>query len=316
MILLAGSCWGDEAAIREAIAKAIPPIETGSIGSANERRCFTCHNQGLPILTFLKARDLGFEIDEKNLERQTKHTYDHLARGKASYKKGTGQGGKADTAGMALWALYEAGREPDEVTSAVVDFLLKWNEDIPHWRPQSDRPPSEGSFFTSTFLALLGLDAYGTDAHADPIKKRTEAARIWLLETEPEETEDAVFRLFALDLLKDAAAAEKAARQLLELQAEDGGWAQQPEMQTEAYSTGSALVALVDSGQLRTEDPAFRRGIEFLLRTQLEDGTWKVVSRSRPIQTPYESGFPHGDDQFISSAGSCWAVLALAEALK
>ncbi len=41
-------------------------------------------------------------------------------------------------------------------------------------------------------------------------------------------------------------------------------------------------------------DPAFKRGVEFLLRTQLEDGSWLVRSRSVPIQAYFESGFPHG----------------------
>ena len=59
-------------------------------------------------------------------------------------------------------------------------------------------------------------------------------------------------------------------------------------------------------------DPAVRRGVEFLLRTQLQDGSWYVKSRAVPIQAYFESGFPHGADQWISAAGTAWAVRALA----
>ena len=55
----------------------------------------------------------------------------------------------------------------------------------------------------------------------------------------------------------------------------------------------------------------YQRGVKFLLGDQLEDGSWHVRSRSKPFQTYYESGFPHGKDQFISMHASSWATLAL-----
>jgi hypothetical protein len=36
-----------------------------------------------------------------------------------------------------------------------------------------------------------------------------------------------------------------------------------------------------------------------------------VVSWSNPFQTYFESGFPHGKDQFISITASSWAAAAL-----
>ena len=57
------------------------------------------------------------------------------------------------------------------------------------------------------------------------------------------------------------------------------------------------------------------RGVAFLLKSQKVDGSWLVRSRSRPFQTYFESGFPHGKDQFISLAASGWATTALALSL-
>ncbi|MCA9048735.1 MAG: hypothetical protein KDA89_08400, partial [Planctomycetaceae bacterium] len=51
--------------------------------------------------------------------------------------------------------------------------------------------------------------------------------------------------------------------------------------------------------------------VQFLLNTQCEDGSWHVVTRAEGFQPYYESGFPHGEDQFISIAASAWAVIAL-----
>jgi ankyrin repeat protein len=55
------------------------------------------------------------------------------------------------------------------------------------------------------------------------------------------------------------------------------------------------------------------------MRTQQGDGSWHVTSRLHPpapVSPPYfESGYPHGKDQFISAQASAWAVMALARAL-
>jgi hypothetical protein len=37
-----------------------------------------------------------------------------------------------------------------------------------------------------------------------------------------------------------------------------------------------------------------------------------VKSRSEAFQPYFESGFPHGKDQWISAAGTSWAITALA----
>ena len=59
------------------------------------------------------------------------------------------------------------------------------------------------------------------------------------------------------------------------------------------------------------DHPAYQRGVEFLLRTQLADGSWFVASRSFPIVEYSKSGFPHGRSQFISASATCWATMAL-----
>jgi Ankyrin repeats (3 copies) len=79
------------------------------------------------------------------------------------------------------------------------------------------------------------------------------------------------------------------------------------------------LWALHNAAGIPTSDPAFQHGIEFLLRTQATDGTCHVHSRIRPpapVSPPYfETGHPYGRDQFISTMGESWAVIALAQML-
>lgn len=59
---------------------------------------------------------------------------------------------------------------------------------------------------------------------------------------------------------------------------------------------GQALVALAESGALATTDPAYQRGVQFLLNTQFADGSWLVKTRAIPLQPLFEIGFPHARD--------------------
>jgi hypothetical protein len=304
-------------AIKAAVEKSLPLLETGAKGSMTERKqCFTCHNQGLPIMALVTARTRGLAIDDAHLQTQLQFTAEFLKRNKERYLEGKGQGGQVDTAGYALWTLANGGWTPDETTAAVAEYFLRYHADNEHWRSSSRRPPSEQSPFTSSYVALRGLKAFGTTDQRERIEKRFEQVRQWLQKTAAVDTEDRVFKLRALQVSDAPGEVVRAARnELLETQRADGGWSQLENMESDAYATGSALVALHEAGGLPTDDTAYRRGLQFLISSQQDDGSWHVVSRSKPFQTYFESGYPHGKDQFISIAGAAWATTALALAL-
>ena len=132
----------------------------------------------------------------------------------------------------------------------------------------------------------------------------------------PQDTEDRVFRLWALPYV-DAGEdiVQKATSELIDSQKDDGGWAQSAGMDSDAYATGTVLVALLRAADVSAEHPAVRRGVQYLVNNQLDDGSWHLVTRAEPFQTYFESGFPHGKDQFISIAASSWATLALVNTL-
>ena len=213
---------------------------------------------------------------------------------------------------MALWALDNGGWKQDQTTAAVAEYLLIRQSDLEHYKPESIRPPSERSHFTSTYVALRGLKVYGLPQQQERIQARIAKVREWLITTPPEETEDRVFRLRALPLV--AASDEtirQAADELRTQQREDGGWSQLPDLQSDSYATGSVLVALNEMGGLATDDPCYRKALRYLISVQQPDGSWYVASRSKPFQTYFESGYPHGKDQFISMSAASWATTAL-----
>jgi len=109
---------------------------------------------------------------------------------------------------------------------------------------------------------------------------------------------------------KDKDATQKAMRDLLATQRPDGGWSDLNSMESSAYAAGRSLVALRTAG-LPVTDAAYQRGVQFLLSTQQEDGSWYVKSRAMAFQPYFDAGFPHGFDQWISAAGTSWATMAL-----
>ncbi len=70
-------------------------------------------------------------------------------------------------------------------------------------------------------------------------------------------------------------------------------------------------MALHQAAALPTAAPAYQRGVNFLLRTQFDDGSWWVKSRSWPFQPHFDSQFSHGKDQWVSAGGTAWAAMAL-----
>jgi hypothetical protein len=304
------------AQIRTAVERALPPLQKSLVVYAEKRDCFSCHNQAVPLIALDIARVRGLAIDKDAFQGAVALTLADLESALEDYRRGRGQPGGATRAAYALWALEVGNHRPDETSAAVADFLLEADRGRDHWTTSARRVPMEASHFTTTALTLRGLKAYSSEGKSSLVKDRIRQARSWLARSKPADTEDRVFRLWGLNYA--AASPEEiqaAAKDLLDTQRGDGGWAQIAELASDSYATGSALVALHEAGGFPVDDPAYRRGVAFLLRSQKDDGTWFVASRSRPFQLYFESGFPYGKDQFIAVTASGWAAAALALAL-
>jgi hypothetical protein len=303
--------------LRAAVEKALPLLEKGAVGHREQRTCFSCHNQGVPILALTMAQKRGLSINQEELTRQLEFIVAFITTNKERFLEGRGTGGQVDTAGYALLALEAGQWKPDEATTAVAEYLLLFQKDQDHWKNSSDRPPTEASRFTTNYVGLLGLKSFATESQQERASARREQIRTWLRATEAKDTEDHVFRLLSLKLIEEPAETiQLETEKLKALQRDDGGWSQLPEMASDAYATATALYALHTAGGVATSDPLYQRGLRYLLDKQLEDGSWHVVSRSKPFQKYYETGFPHEKDQFISAAASGWATTAIALALE
>src|SRR5262249_5052037 len=255
--------------VRLAVNRSISLIQKSMAEYPRHVTCFSCHHQGVPMLALSLARSHGYSIDEKGMETALRHTQADLRTDIELYRRGKGQPGGVTRAGYALLALQSGGVKRDEVTAAVTGFLVQRDNDLGAWRTSGNRPPSERSNFTDTFVAIRALKSFGEDFQMEASKQRIERARKWLEQTPARDTEDRVFRLWGLaESGSDARTLKEALRELLAQQREDGGWAQLPGVDaqspggaSDAYATGSALTALSMAGGISPNHTAFQRGI-------------------------------------------------------
>jgi ankyrin repeat protein len=299
---------------REAVERALPLLQESARTWTRERKCFSCHHQGLGLTAIAVAREHGFRVDETMLNAEADSVRAQLASADAAVNLPPNTNYIDDS--LMLVALGAMGDGRGLATDLEIHRLLSGQHVDGHWNPYPSmaRPPLEGSVIANTAWTIRALRLFAPAAREKQVGVAVSRAREWIVRQAPAETQDLAMQLLALHWSgggSDRIAAT--ARQLVALQRADGGWGQIPARASDAYATGQALVALNQAAGVRPSDAVFGKGVAFLTRSQQPDGSWLVETRRTWRRgLPYaESGFPHGKHQFISYAGAAWATMAL-----
>ena len=298
--------------IRAAAQKSVALLERSGAQFTSVSRCYSCHHQAVPQMALAIARSRGLDIDSALTQQQIAGAISQMKPVVAEALQNRDRIPDPPIAlSYALVAFAAAAHPRDEVTAGMARVISAWQDENGrfHTLPPM-RPPVESSDLTATALSLRAIQLYGSNQDSQVAR-----AVNWLRAAKPRTTEE--FAMQLLGLTWGHARADdvrKATASLLELQRQDGGWGQTQTLESDAYATGQALVALQTAGHM-VSSSQYRRGIGFLLRTQFPDGSWLVRTRSFPVQMPKDSGFPHGTHQWISAAGTGWAAMALMLAL-
>jgi ankyrin repeat protein len=297
---------GPERSIAAAVQPALALLERQSHNFIRIGGCNSCHGQDLPSAAAAFARDRGLpapklipQLPAHQQPNSTERMMDLTAVGLSTI----------------LWELFDLGMNragKDRYTDAAVRYIRLLQSPNGNWPiAESRRPPMNSGEFQAAALAVFAIQQYGRvedqAVNSDAIARAT----AWLESAKPSKTQDRAFRLMGLAWAKAGTALiTAAAGKLFSTQRADGGWNQLPPMGSDAYATGMALFALHTAGKAPA-DPQYQKGVKHLLRTQAADGSWHVKTRSIWLQPYFESGFPYQHDQWISAAGTAWAVMAL-----
>jgi len=300
------------ASVRAAIERSLPLLQKADVTFFRKAGCVSCHNNSLTATVVAAAREKKLPVDEALAQHQLRTIATYLDGWRDRALQGIGIPGDADTVSYILLGMAAERQRPDPATDAMAHLLKRQQVPDGRWRILAHRPPIESSDIQVTAASMRALQVYAPAALRPAYQQAVRRAVDWLVTQTPVTTEEHAFRLLGLAWGgADRALMQQAAKALVAGQRADGGWAQTALLESDAYATGQALVALAQSGAVRVTAPPFTRGVQFLLRTQYADGSWFVRTRAIPLQPHFESDFPYGRDQFISAAGTNWAARAL-----
>jgi ankyrin repeat protein len=294
------------ASTSDAIERAMSLLEKQSYNFIRTGGCNSCHSQDLPSAAAGYARDRGLSVPRQipQLPASMLPSPDRIM----------------DFAVVAVtsigWELFDFGmnHQPKSAyTDAGVRYIKAMQTPEGNWSTnEGRRPPMNAGDFQAAALALYALREYAPAAEKETTDRVVSNAVRWLETTHPSGTQDRAYHLLALAWgHATPALIKKATRSLAAMQRPDGGWNQMPGMVSDAYATGQVLYALNAGGRMSVADPVYRKGVDYLMRSQAADGSWHVETRAIWVQPYFESGFPYGRDQFISAAGTAWACMAL-----
>ena len=206
--------------------------------------------------------------------------------------------------------MMAAARQPaDPSTDALVHFLLAKQQPAGNWDGIGTRAPIQDGDFSRTAMAIQTLTVYGMPGRKAEIAERVGRAADWLAKHAPQSTQERMMQILGLKWAGAQAG-------LRETRTKEVDRPATPRRRLGANSVSGerclcyrpVLYTLHhETGFASADDPAFRRGVEFLLRTQKEDGSWYVKSRAMKIQPYFQSGFPYDHDQWISASATAWA---------
>ncbi len=289
-------------------------LDNGFVRKAN---CTSCHGQDVPAVAYELARARGFKIDDISLGRQiSAQTSRWATRAETARQMTSPMGGAPVSISYGLFGLRATGYAADEMTDGMVRYILRTQRIDGSWGDFIRRPPMEDGQLVSTAWVALSVRDYAPVALAREAADSQARSARWLARQKPVTHNEAVFQVLGLHWSR-APRSELAsfAAELARTQRPDGGWAQLSGLESDAWATGIALYALHEAAGMKPAEAVYQRGVAFLLRTQFEDGSWWVRSRSWPFQPHFNSHFPHGKDQWISQGATAWASIALLFAL-
>ena len=303
--------------VSKAVEKSIGLLQKTSSKFLTEGGCASCHAHNLTAMAVSLARSKGVHVDEALAAEQLKATRFGWATFEQPMLQRMDPPGSADMTAYALLGMGAEKEPPENVTDAMVFNLASEQLMNGSWHIGGiARPPMEDGDITRTAISIRSLQMYGIPARKREFDERIASAKAWLEAAQPRTTEDRNMQILGLLWAgRDPDTLGRMTKELAALQRRDGGWAQTRDLASDAYATGQTLYALSSAG-VPANDPAYRHGVAYLLQTQLADGSWRVASRAPKFQPYFQSGFPHDHDQWISSAASAWASMALSASLQ
>jgi hypothetical protein len=312
---------GDEpsaADIRLSVSKSLSILQTSGYKFTNRAKlhCASCHHNTMTSMLEEKSKLKGLAfVDSFKTQRIESMVGD--IRFACNINQPDDFVPAKFIAPYVLLGLAAEKYQPDPYTDIAVDYLINQQKPDGTFGAEFGRPPLESGEMHLASLCVHAIQLYAPPAQNKRVEELVSRTKQWLENTTADVQQELNFQLLGLQWCGSSREEKaKVATRLLALQHPDGSWSQLPTMSSDAYATGQALYALSESGTLRPQDPACKKGVSWLLNHQDASGAWIVETRAFAIQPFFNSDFPpYDENQYISATATNWAALALLNAL-
>lgn len=296
--------------VRPAVERGMQFLQKEAYRWKAAKGCAACHHAATMIWSFNEAKARGYSVDEAALTEITAWAFPNMQENvrvdQAPPRNVINLGAVYTLMSVETAPAAKTPKQDDPLAAArralVRHITTKQIADGSWGVPLDLRVPLGGPPEDIAILSRIALLQSGDDSTT--VTTCLKKAADWLAVNQDKGSRQAR-NLRLLMNLREAKPAGELNPVIASIKTEqnaDGGWSQTPEMTSDAYATGQSLYVLGRAG-VKPDDPGMARGVEFLTRTQQENGSWPMTSRVKAKDmTP------------ITATGAAWAVLGLVRA--
>jgi hypothetical protein len=314
--VVSGAARAGEAAppapqIRATVVKALPFLEKEGVKWHEDKTCLSCHH--IPFMTWshLDASRRGLSVDQHKLKEwlgwcvewaEPKGGDDVLAELLVFFPRGVVPAPEGHKRFESLPEQIIKKQKPDGSWQASGQF-------------RGEKWPAKEADEVTTMLMLLGLDTPWADAaKTAPAREKAQA---WLkVNDAPQATRSLTMRLWFDHRMGDTGRKEALTQRLLSQQKPDGGWSWRIDLEgSDPIATGEVLYVLGAIGSPTWDDPSRARAVEYLVKTQREDGSWYQDHKRISANIRKEPAKIAAIDYIYSYYASGWATMGLLQLL-
>ena len=183
---------------RQAVEKAIPPLQRCDVAFLERAGCVSCHNNSLTAMTVAEARSRGFRVNEEIAAKQLRKIASFLQDNSERGLENEGIPGGNDTVSYILLGMAAEQYPSDTITDVWARYARNTQSPDGRFRCMTVRPPLEASDFQVTAATIRSLLVYAPKSHQTEYRRAAERAIRWLETADPASTEDRVFQILGL----------------------------------------------------------------------------------------------------------------------
>ena len=292
--------------VATAVTRALPFLLQEGERWIEERGCVSCHQVPLMVWSLCAAAESGFPVSKKRLQNHKEWSVRPASfvgpDGEEPYQLVSALSGNTDTMSMLLLGLGGNRHVGEEWRKVFSEALLDNQKPNGLWDACGQLPaqkrPLEETNRVSSMWATLALLRQGYDPHRFNLESMVSPNKFVV------STEGIAVRLLLSEYVSPTSVHESM-EELIQRQHADGGWGWISRQASDALATGHALYALRSVGTGDAVAGALGAGEQFLIRTQLEDGSWRVPGTKRKAD--------NAPTETANYWGTGWAVVGLLE---